>query len=784
MAKLYGEIAASGLMTFDKSFARANGQPLDSTEVFYSLAAAETYAAGDVAYIGQKIVVIEDGVVTHYGIEPDNSLKELGSVPIGDDKTVEVVDGKIQLAALDGKGSGTYQPFLVDGQIEWRVPSATTVEGLDSRLKTAEGDIDALEAAVGNDESGLVKDVADNAAAIKAIADDYLKADDKYDDTQIKADIKANADAIDAIEADYLKAADKYDDTALQGRVKTIEDDYLKAADKKALQDQIDLIMNNPDTENVINSISEFTEYITEHGEIAEGFRTDIDANADAIDVIEADYLKAADKTELSDAIALKADASAFDTLKGRVDVIEPKAHEHSNRAELDKIADGDVAKWNAAEQNAKDYADGLDDATREYVGTIPSNYTESNVIAYINKKAEETLNAANSGSSESAASVAQALETYKAQNDPKVAKNTEDIGEINEKLDGVESGAEVNIIEAVKVNGSALTPDENRAVNVVVPTSIEGMDGYTALGGRVDAAKSVADSAAAKAEENAGLIGGHETRIAANESAKADHLARIIALENADTQHAAEYSALSEIVSGHTESIAQKAAQADLDAAVARVAANETAIGTLNNTTVPALQEAIGQKAASADVYTKAEVGEIAEGKTLVKMIEDAAKGVEYDDSEVRGLISAEETRAKGVEEGLEGRLAEVETFFAAVETPDAVIDTLAEIVSYIESDKSGASQMAADIKANADAIAAINHEESGILALAKDYTDEQIAGLPAATASALGLVKYDDKTIKMNEEKQLYVAEVSTDLLVMGSARLVLDGGNATQA
>lgn len=39
------------------------------------------------------------------------------------------------------------------------------------------------------------------------------------------------------------------------------------------------------------------------------------------------------------------------------------KAHEHSNKTELDKVADGDVAKWNAAEQNAKDYADGLNTA-------------------------------------------------------------------------------------------------------------------------------------------------------------------------------------------------------------------------------------------------------------------------------------------------------------------------------------------------------------------------------------------------------------------------------------
>jgi len=39
------------------------------------------------------------------------------------------------------------------------------------------------------------------------------------------------------------------------------------------------------------------------------------------------------------------------------------KKHSHANATELDKIADGDVAKWNAAEQNAKDYADDLDEA-------------------------------------------------------------------------------------------------------------------------------------------------------------------------------------------------------------------------------------------------------------------------------------------------------------------------------------------------------------------------------------------------------------------------------------
>lgn len=39
-------------------------------------------------------------------------------------------------------------------------------------------------------------------------------------------------------------------------------------------------------------------------------------------------------------------------------------------------------------------------------------------------------------------------------------------------KLDGIETSAEKNIIETVKVNGAALTPDASRAVNVTIPAA------------------------------------------------------------------------------------------------------------------------------------------------------------------------------------------------------------------------------------------------------------------------------------------------------------------------
>ena len=47
-------------------------------------------------------------------------------------------------------------------------------------------------------------------------------------------------------------------------------------------------------------------------------------------------------------------------------------------------------------------------------------------------------------------------------------------------KLGGIETGAEVNIVEIVKVNGTSLTPDSNRAVDVTVPTAVSDLTNDT----------------------------------------------------------------------------------------------------------------------------------------------------------------------------------------------------------------------------------------------------------------------------------------------------------------
>ena len=40
------------VMSFGQSFSRLNGQPLDNTSIYYSVAAAEAYALTAKAYVG------------------------------------------------------------------------------------------------------------------------------------------------------------------------------------------------------------------------------------------------------------------------------------------------------------------------------------------------------------------------------------------------------------------------------------------------------------------------------------------------------------------------------------------------------------------------------------------------------------------------------------------------------------------------------------------------------------------------------------------------------------
>lgn len=214
--------------------------------------------------------------------------------------------------------------------------------------KIADGDVAKWNAAEQN-----AKDYADGldeamAERVKTLEDKFTGddsvADQIADAVAAEAELREAADsdlqdAIDALEElvgdtkvetqiATAVAAEKERAEGIEGGLRTdvdaIKEDYLNSDDKQDLQDQIDLIMDNPDTANVIDSINEFTTYITTHGEIAEGFRTDIDANEAAIGAVRGRVDTAEGEIDaLQEAIATKAAQADLETLAGRVTTAE-----------------------------------------------------------------------------------------------------------------------------------------------------------------------------------------------------------------------------------------------------------------------------------------------------------------------------------------------------------------------------------------------------------------------------------------------------------------------------
>lgn len=146
-------MAEFGKLNFSVSFNPTSAFPLDARSYFESLTQATAAAAtADVAgsstttyYYGQTVVVVENSVATLYIIQPDKTLKEVGSVPVGDGKSITVEDGKIKIVGFDAAEVGAQPRKKADGTVEWVKPDTTTVEGLQTLVSGLESDVESLQ---------------------------------------------------------------------------------------------------------------------------------------------------------------------------------------------------------------------------------------------------------------------------------------------------------------------------------------------------------------------------------------------------------------------------------------------------------------------------------------------------------------------------------------------------------------------------------------------------------------------------------------------------------------
>lgn len=330
-------------------------------------------------------------------------------------------------------------------------------------------------------------------------------------------------------------------------------------------------------------------------------------------------------------------------------------------------------------------------DTLDTFVGDIPEGYTETNVIAYINKKAEETLASAQGGSSETAASVKAALDTYKSENDPKVQANTEAIEALQKA--NAEGGAVSNAIIAAQDAADQAQKEVDELETVVSEY------------------KTANDAAVAKKAD------------ADNVYTKSEIDGKVSALENADL---AINNKIGTVADGNTVVGLIEAAQAKADAAYVKPV---DGIGSddLHANVVASLAKAdsalqaadVENKADKAttlegygitDAYTKDEV-DTAVGAKVAQSDYDTKMGeLDAEDERIAGLVSTEATAREEADADLDERLVKVEAFFeGAAEDGEGLqnaLDTLVEIQDYINTHGEAASTMVDNIAANAKAI------------------------------------------------------------------------------
>lgn len=357
-----------GTLDFAVAFNRQTAFPLDAKSYFESLelataAAASAQEAGSsetTYYYGQTVAVVESGKATLYVIQPDNTLKEVGgNIVINENVFAKDADGSLNLLGFADAVAGAQLVKSADGKVSWVKPDATTVEGLQTAVST-------LQTTIGDENSGLVKQINDNSAAIETLnGNNTTEGSVAYQIAQVVAGADASYDTLKEI-ADWISTHGT-DAAAMNTQITTNKNDIAALKTQVGtepvatqISTAIDAALKDGESERyaLASDLSDANGKITAlEGKVGETSVTDqIDA---ALKVDGADKYALASHTHeignitgLQDVLNSKAAASDVTSLQSTVEGLTGKAHEHSNKTILDSISEEKIAAWDAAQAN------------------------------------------------------------------------------------------------------------------------------------------------------------------------------------------------------------------------------------------------------------------------------------------------------------------------------------------------------------------------------------------------------------------------------------------------
>ena len=789
-------MAEFGKLNFSVSFNPTSGFPIDARYYFDSLEAAQAAAgtavevgSSDSAYfIGMNLVVVADGLATMYVIQPNKTLKPVGTTPVGDGKTIAVSpEGTISLVGIADAQTGAYPSKKADGSIEWIKPDTTTVEGLTQevealggRMDTAESDISALKTTVGGAESGLVKQVNDlstnlstnyyDKSAIDGLvagAFHFKGAADSFDGTNIIIDgepltsMKAG-DVYQVNEKEYAYNGTKwvelgftidlsnyalktYVDTAVSG-AKTELQGYADQAEADALT----AAKSYADTQDATN-LAAAKSYADEK---VSALNISQYATTEYVDQAETDAIAAAG-TAADSKIAAKVGAIGETTVKGYVDTaLQGKAntvHQHTLNditdkgalAALDKVSESELAEGLATKINGK-----ADKATTLAGYSITDAMTATAIADAISTaKGEAVTEAGNAADT----------------------KITNKVGEIGSNT----------VKQYVDAQVAAGAYDDGPLAGRV--TTVEGQ--ITAI-------------------NNA------ETGILAQAKAYTDTEAK----KKANVEHTHEASDITDLGALATKN---RVAESDLDTTLAGKINGkaDSATVTALQGEVDTLEGTVAKKADAANVYTKTEV--YAKGETDTKIAEAVAAASHLKRAIVEALPEIEEADANTIymvaKTGEAGEQDAYDEYFVIEGAWEKIGDTVVDLTDYattesvtsaISSAKTALEgQIATKVdkvagsrlmtEAEGTKLAGINNGAQVNVIESITVNGEAVAptgktvNLPLATAAKVGMAKPDGTSIEVNASGAFSVKAV--DLMKINQAEgdvLILNCGTSVKS
>ena len=769
MAKQYGkdsavDFAAANLMSFGKSFSRLNGQPLDKSEIWYDdLAALKAYALTDAAYVGQKVVYVDTtaNTVTHYSIELDGNLKELGTAPIGDNKSIVVneegiislnkfgveyyrllvngeegyVEGQanyiLQTVDADHPWKSGLVPRVLDGSIAWYEPSNITIEGLNDSigtlqtgLTTVEQDIDKLQASVGSasgdgkDATGLFKTVEDTIVEYNTYVSNH-----SYTDEQIDAKVagafrfcgEATLEVDDGGEwTGNLVKDDSTISSPANGDVYQVGDAEYAYDGAKWIKLGFSIDLTGYATKIEVNNTKTV-------------LQASIDSEVEA---------RAAKDTELEGKITTV--ESAIEALNTSVEesIATSKAYTDSEIEKLDINKYATVEALTETNNNVSANTESINEHKTliDAVTATANNAATKETVEAIDgrlKTVEESI-ATNTANISTISNDVTIIKAEQLTQDASIKKNADDLSALTQTV-----GTNSSDISTIKGNISSLTE--------TVGTNTSNIAG---LSTRIDTVE--------------GTIAGQATSISDNTSAIAGNKSLI------DT------------LTGRVDTVEGKISTLESDNNTNKLDISNLKVSVESNATkITSIEEALDIKANSADVYTKDETLEainsaIANVDHLKREIVESLPDVANGDANTIYMIL--DTSVAGEDKYKEYMLINGE--FACIG------DTTVDLTNYVKKDDTTYTTLLNDV-------AALKGSEANVLesvkinGVALDIADDKSVDIPVASDTVLGVVLSSsvENKVAIAEDGTMEVNSLNVNKLVQTSGdELILNGGSSS--